>query len=67
MRYNEIKRPNMKKNLWIITLSLLMVMSCALYTAGPGTGYPGDIGDQQEYGADMDDMDFNYMYNYLAS
>jgi hypothetical protein len=73
MRYNEIRRPNLKKFLWIITLSLLLAMGCALYTAGPGTGYPGDIGGQQEYRADkadmndMDDMDFNYMYNYLAS
>jgi hypothetical protein len=65
----------MKKFLWIIifTLSLFLAMSCALYTAGPGTGYPADIGGQQEYGADMNDMndmndmDFNYMYNYLAS
>jgi hypothetical protein len=58
----------MKKFLWIITLSLLMAMGCTLYTAGPGTGYPADIGGPQEYGADLDDMndmDFNTMYNYL--
>jgi hypothetical protein len=60
----------MKKFLWIITLNLLMAMGCALYTSGPGTGYPADIGGPQEYGVDMDDMndmDFNSMYNYLDS
>jgi len=60
----------MKKFLWIITLSLFLAMGCALYTAGPGTGYRADIGGQQEYEVDMhdmNDMDFNYMYNYLAS
>jgi hypothetical protein len=58
----------MKKILWIIifTLSLFLSMSCALYTSGPETGYPTDIGGQQEYEVDMGDMDLNYIYNYLA-
>jgi hypothetical protein len=64
----------MKKYLWTIvfTLSIFLAASCALYTSGQETGYPPGRGDQQEYEAnqeyetDMGDMDFNYMYSYLA-
>jgi len=57
----------MKKFLWIITFScFLLALGCALYSSGQETGYPPDRGGQQEYEADMGDMDFNYIYSYLA-
>ncbi len=58
----------MKKFLWTITftLSLFLTLGCALYTSGQETGYPPNRGGQQEYEADMGDMDFSYIYNYLA-
>jgi len=58
----------MKKFLWIFTLSFLLAMGCVCYTSGQELGYPPNIGGPQEYEyrTNMGDMDFNYMYNYLA-
>jgi hypothetical protein len=56
----------MKKFLLIVTFSLFLAMGWALYSVGPGIGYPADIGGQQEYEVDTNDMDFDTIYNYLA-
>jgi hypothetical protein len=59
----------MKKFLWTVTftLSLFLAMSFVLYSSGQEPGYPPAMGGQQEYEQGNEiDMDFNYMYDYLA-
>jgi len=62
----------MKNGLCVVTLVLSMAAGCAAYGPSPGTGYPPGtggpyVGGQQGYGQGYgEDMDMDYMYNYLA-